>query len=244
MLAVELNGGLGNQMFQLAAGETIANETNRTFCIVDAKSPTTAHTSNNYFDSVLSTWSTAPRLKIPYENIHERSFEKPDWQLPENASVCLHGYFQNWRYIPPTFLSRIRLPMCLPIQGAFLHIRGGDYVNHWLHDIGLAQGYYQRAIQMFPPGTHFYIFTNDPVYAKRQPVLQSIPHTFIDSDEITSLAQMAACTEGGICANSSFSWWGAFLNPNRTIVMPNKWFNDARFYIDGYYFPGVRKCNV
>jgi hypothetical protein len=246
MLAIELNGGLGNQLFQLAAAETIAAETNRTFSIVNSISPVTAHTDDNYFDSIFYGWVECPKLQNPYSNVNEHSFVKHIWRdlLPTNTSVCLHGYFQNWRYIPLSFPTRLRLPSCSPLQGAFLHVRGGDYVNNWLHDIGIRREYYQRAVKLFPKNTHFYIFTNDIHYAKSLNILEDIPHSYIESDEVTSLAQMASCTDGGICVNSSFSWWGAYLNPNRRIVMPNKWFNDPTIHIEGYYFPGVQKCIV
>ena len=245
MLAVALNGGLGNQLFQLAAAETIASETGRTFCVTDTISPITVHTDRNYFSSVLADWATRPRLPPAEMNAEETSFEKQEWStLPQVKSICLHGYFQNWRYVPSGFVERLRLPECPPLNGAFIHIRGGDYVNNPFHDVGLHKGYYRRALTYFPPGTHFYVFTNDIAYAKRFSFLLEVPHTFVDADEVNSLAQMGACILGGICANSSFSWWGAYLNPNRTIVMPDKWFNDPKLYTDGYYFPGVRKCMV
>jgi hypothetical protein len=110
--------------------------------------------------------------------------------------------------------------------------------------VGLQKNYYRSAIERFPKGTHFYVFTNDKPYAESLGILTHVPHTYVDSDEATSLAQMASCTEGGICANSTFSWWGAYLNPVRTIVMPNKWFNGPGFYTEGYYFPGVQVCQV
>lgn len=244
MLAVNLKGGLGNQLFQLAAGETISSETGRMFCIVNTICPKTVHSDTNYFHSVFAEWGSRPCLPSPYTIVTETSFEKHTWNRMSDTNVCIDGYFQNWRYIHPNFKNNLRLPSCSPLQGAFLHIRGGDYVNHWLHDIGLSRGYYERAVNYFPTGTHFYIFTNDIAYAKQHTFLSNIPHTFVESDEVTSLAQMASCTAGGICANSSFSWWGAYLNPNRTIVMPNKWFNNETFYTEGYYFPGVQRCMV
>jgi hypothetical protein len=244
MLAVELNGGLGNQLFQLAAAETIAAETGRTFCIVKSTSPSTVHTDRNYFTSVLADWSSRPRLPSPYTSVNEPSFAKQDWSGLPAGNVCLAGYFQNWRYVPTDFGRRLRLPQCDPLPGAFLHIRGGDYVNHWLHDVGLQRGYYRRAIERFPVGTHFYVFTNDLLYAKSLDILANVPHTYMTSDEDTALAQMASCIAGGICANSSFSWWGAYLNPARTLVMPDKWFNSTGFHTDGYYFPGVQKCTL
>ena len=245
MLAVALNGGLGNQLFQLAAAETIASEAGRTFCVTDTISPVTAHTDRNYFLSILSDWTTCPKLPMPALEIQETSFEKTDWStLPQVDAICLHGYFQNWHYIPPGFAQRLCLPALPPLLGAFIHIRGGDYVNNPLHDVGLYRDYYRRALQYFPSGTHFYVFTNDVAYAKGVSALLDVPHTFVDADEVASLAQMGTCTLGGICANSSFSWWGAYLNPYRTIVMPDRWFNDPRLYIEGYYFPKVIRCKA
>lgn len=244
MLAIQLKGGLGNQLFQIAAADTISLETGRKLCLVNDRSPKTVHNDNNYFESVLSSWKNRPILPSPYTIVTEPSFAKHDWSGLLHTNLCLDGYFQNWKYVHPSFQSKLCLPSSPSLPGAFLHIRGGDYVNHWVHDIGLSRGYYERALAHFPTGTHFYIFTNDTEYAKRFTFLSNIPHTFMESDELTSIAQMASCSAGGICANSSFSWWGAYLNPNRTIVMPDKWFNDPGFYTDGYYFPGVQKCSV
>lgn len=245
MLAVQLGGGLGNQLFQLAAGQTIASETNRIHCILDTVSPTTVHSHANYFESILSHWRSLPKLLEPYKEVHEPSYQKHDWnQVLSEESVCLYGYFQNWLYIPSDFTSKLTLPSVPKREGAFLHIRGGDYVNHRLHDVGLQNGYYQKAIQYFPKDTHFFIFTNDMPYAKKCEFLSTIQYTFVEADELESLAGMAQCTQGGICANSTFSWWGAYLNPNRTIVMPSRFFNDPNIHINGYYFPGTIRCPV
>jgi hypothetical protein len=244
MIAVKLQGGLGNQLFQLAAADTISAETGRTLCVTDRVSPKTVHTSENYFKSVFSEWNNCPVLPSPRIIVGETLYKKSVWINSSHKNLLLSGYFQNWSVVPPDFQSRIRLLNHPPLPGAFLHIRGGDYVNHGFHDIGLNRSYYQNAIEKFPAGTHFYVFTNDVEYAKQSPVLQTIFHTIVESDEITSLSQMVACTSGGICANSSFSWWGAYLNPDRTIVMPDKWSNDPSLNIKGYYFPGVHKCQV
>lgn len=245
MLSVALNGGLGNQLFQLAAAYTIADQTNRVVCVIEYTSPETKHSTQNYFTNVLSEFSKLPLLPTPHHHEHEESYRIKKWNstLENKANVCLIGYFQNWKYISPSFVEKIKIPDTPFTDTAFLHIRGGDYVNHSLHDVKL-RDYYQRAIKHFPKDTHFYVFTNDINYAKTMQFLRNVPHSLMTTDEVTSLALMSKCSRGGICANSSFSWWGAFLNPNRTIVMPDKWFNDPKIHIEGYYFSGVIRCTV
>jgi hypothetical protein len=72
--------------------------------------------------------------------------------------------------------------------------------------------------------------------------LKDIDYEFVDASELESLVLMSEC-KAGICANSSFSWWGAYLNPNRLICMPSKWFNNSGINTQGYYFPGVSIVN-
>jgi hypothetical protein len=123
----------------------------------------------------------------------------------------------------------------------FLHIRGGDYVGHPVHDVGLSAHYYPWAVQQFPPNTHFLVFTNDRAYAESLPFLQTISHSFAEGDELQALDQMRHCV-GGICANSTFSWWGAYLTPNRKIVLPSKWFVYPIADISGLFVPGWTIC--
>ena len=248
MLGVILQGGLGNQLFQLAAAETIASETNRNVYMLDKNSPYTSHSTSNYFLTIFSKFLDYPIIEEPYVIVDEPSFKKYDWnQLIPEGPACIKGYFQNWRYISDDFISKLVLPECHTIDGAFIHIRGGDYVNNSLHHVDLTS-YYKKAVEYFPTDTHFYIFTNDVQYAKTFTFLSKINHTFVNEDELMTLTMMSKCTKGGVCANSSFSWWGAFLNPNRTIVMPGKWFKSSDkwedLWIEGYYFPGVTKIDL
>ena len=244
MLGVILQGGLGNQLFQLAAAETIASETDRKVYLLNKNSPNTVHSTSNYFSSIFSNFLDYPIIEQPYAIVDEPSFKKHDWnQLIPEGHACIKGYFQNWRYISDDFISKLVLPECSTIDGAFIHIRGGDYVNNYFHHVDLTS-YYEKAVGYFPTNTHFYIFTNDVQYAKTFTFLSKIKHTFVNEDELMSVTIMSKCTKGGVCANSSFSWWGSFLNPNRTIIMPSKWFNSSDMWIEGYYFPGVIKIDL
>jgi hypothetical protein len=248
MLTTRLKGGLGNQLFQIAAGETISNNNGRTYYI-ESLSTYSSHSKEIYVDSILKNW------KDLYQSVEsvvfdEPNFEYTDW-LPHNEfpAICLDGYFQNWMYVSEDFKNRLSFNTSVSqdypklSNSVFLHIRGGDYNNNWLHDVGL-DSYYEKAISQFPKDTHFYIFTNDIHHALRKEFLKHINHTFVNKNEVDSLYLMSQCALGGICANSSFSWWGAYLNPNRRIIMPSKWFNDPKLYTKGYYFDGVIKIDV
>jgi hypothetical protein len=246
MLTVNLQGGLGNQLFQLAAGEYIATQTGRRFYLDVSTTPVTHHSSQNYLTSVFRKWNSFQSCTHPTSFVQEPSYALQDWRsrLGDMPHVRLNGYFQNYQYVQSSFLERLELPsQSFDRNGVFLHIRGGDYKNHSLHDVGLSDTYYPWAIQQFPEDTHFYVFTNDIPYAKSMPFLKGIHWSIVETDELQALNCMRQCS-GGICANSTFSWWGAYLKPNRKLILPDTWFHDSSIHIDGYFFPGCIKGPV
>jgi hypothetical protein len=242
-LSIALCGGLGNQLFQIAAAHSISKKTNRVLLL--GESPVTHHSRQDYYSSIFSKWVSCRKDIKDAETINEKSYEYEEWQFPLNKNVILSGYFQNYKYILDDFIDSLVLPNVPTLQGAFIHIRGGDYVNHWLHDVKL-QSYYEKSIACFPKHTKFYIFTNDISYAKTFPFLDTIDYEFVnESDELHSLALMKHCLVGGICPNSTFSWWAAYMNrKDRILVLPSKWFNSPYIYIDGYFFPGSTVITV
>ena len=242
-LTVNVVGGLGNQMFQLAALLSIARKTGRTPYLTTLANPS-PHSSVSYFDTIFYRFrsmlmSTAEPVPISETNwTHTIRF---------HTNVQLTGYFQDWRYVEQEFINLLLLPPGGVERhpgvhdGIFLHIRGGDYVGNSYHDVGL-DTYYARAVAMFP-GAHFFLVTNDVDYAMSKPFLKDLHYTLVKEPELETLYLMSQCA-GGICANSSFSWWGAFLNPHRKIVMPDRWYPHNEVATEGYYFPGVIKCPV
>jgi len=244
-LTMELVGGLGNQLFQLAALMHIASKTGRRPYLQSLANPS-PHSSVSYFDTIF--WRFRPMVLTGHTpiRIEEQSI---DWRTTFllHPDVRLAGYFQDWRNVDADFVRQLLFPTGTQDkyegikEGIFLHIRGGDYVNNPYHDLKL-DAYYERAIAMFP-GAHFFVVTNDVEYAVSRPFMATLKHTLTMESELDTLFLMSQCA-GGICANSSFSWWGAFLNPHRKIVMPDRWFPRTMASSDGYYFPGVIKCPV
>ena len=245
-LTVDLAGGLGNQLFQLAALLHVARLTRRVPYIQSLANPS-PHSKLSYFDTILRQFKSLYSNVKPTSKVLEPSMAYADWRglLLWSPNPEMNGYFQDWRYIDADFVRRLRFsPDVLTRYPAkdriFLHIRGGDYVGHAVHDLHL-DDYYQRALTHFP-AAHFLVVTNDIEYAVSRPWLAVVKYTLVMESEIDTLYLMSQCA-GGICANSSFSWWGAFLNPDRKIVMPDRWYTSGYVQSD-YYFPGVIKCQV
>ena len=120
-----------------------------------------------------------------------------------------------------------------------LHIRRGDYLdNHEVYG-GICTGeYYEAAITLIKqkyPAAVFYVFSNDDAWAKEWCGMQEEKYQsrFVSVTGVTEemgyldMHLMSKCKHH-IIANSSFSWWGAYLNPDKEkcVVAPAKWFNN------------------
>ncbi len=88
--------------------------------------------------------------------------------------------------------------------------------------------YYEKAIEMFPVDK-FLVFSDDMTYCKEKWGADSRFEFAEGNDEITDLNLMASCKHN-VIANSSFSWWAAFLNknPNKKIIYPKAWHPDGK----------------
>jgi hypothetical protein len=161
----------------------------------------------------------------------------------------LFGYWQSEKYFreeartiradftfkPP--LSRINDALARQIgrQNAIsLHVRRGDYANNpkTTATHGLCSlDYYRSAIKYVTDRVEapsFYIFSDDPAWVKEN-IRLDFPCHYVDNNKgaesYNDMRLMSMCKHH-IIANSSFSWWGAWLNPNpeKIVVAPQKWF--------------------
>jgi Glycosyl transferase family 11 len=252
MLTVGINAGLGNQMFKLASLEGIAKETNRCFYLNQNSVYGSPHSQRNYFESIFKNWKQYISNQRAVSVKDESSFRPMIWhkEIPDdkNINYCLDGYLQRWEYIHPirdTFIERLTFNKDIvkkyPDIGdmVFVHIRGGDYIGSDLHHVDLTD-YYKKCLDAVHPQT-LILFTNDKPYAMK--IMEGRSFVNADENEEDSLYLMSKC-KGGIMGNSTFAWWGAYMNPNRQIFMPSKWFLDSRFDSSGYFFPGATVVQV
>lgn len=97
-------------------------------------------------------------------------------------------------------------------------------LGHHLHHENI-DNYYIRAMALFP-NEKFLIFSDDMEWCKKQDIFKDCEFSEGNS-EVEDLNLMASC-KSNIIANSSFSWWAAWLNPNpdKVVVAPQKWFSN------------------
>lgn len=167
--------------------------------------------------------------------------------LPDN--VLLDGYWQSERYFQ-NIVSVIRsdFTLCSEPDGQnrdvmsalrrcnaiSIHIRRGDYVTDEKaasrHGT-CAVEYYKEAVKLTVERVdrpHFFVFSDDPEWVRKQFKIP-YPMTLVDHNPdraYEDLRLMSLCSHH-IIANSSFSWWGAWLNPHpdKIVIAPSRWFN-------------------
>ncbi len=167
--------------------------------------------------------------------------------------IYLDGYFQSEKYfkhIRTRLLYDFRFPaldkeneqlkqhILLCKNATAIHIRRGDYITNKAaakyHGV-LPLSYYQNAFNLLSQTTNspidIFIFTNDILWVRENFILQNANIHFIEGNNGVNswkdMALMSYC-KNHIIANSSFSWWGAWLSErNGNIYAPYKWFSDV-----------------
>lgn len=195
--------------------------------------------------------SKLSKLFIKKSFIQEPHFQY--WSGIKNVpdGSYLSGYWQSEKYFQK-FQEEIAadFKFATPLQGMndtlaaaicedgqtsiSLHIRRGDYVTdpktQAYHGVCSLE-YYQNAISYLTERldkVHFFIFSDEPQWVA-QNLIMDHPHTFVShntgENSYNDMRLMSLC-QHHIIANSSFSWWGAWLNPsiNKIVVSPKKWF--------------------
>lgn len=258
MIVVKLIGGLGNQMFQYATAKALAIEKGQKL-VVDAtafETYTLHQLGLHHFKMRLQTYKKPNRFVIKWDRLFKKTIQYHEQQFNYDSSLqeiksdvlFLNGYFQSERYFKKhekaiRFDFEITTPLkpqtlaTLELMGkcnaVALHIRRGDYLQHEIHNTN-KEVYYKEAMHYIEnkvDNVVYFIFSDDMEWVKENFKTNTKIH-YIDFNDAASnfedLKLMASC-QHNIIANSSFSWWGAWLNnnPNKIVIAPQKWFNDT-----------------
>lgn len=262
MILVQLLGGLGNQMFQYAAGRALAAR-HATKLLLDVTALQVSESSNTPRHYALGPFTinasiattTMLRAFAVRRHLHlaKRIQERGHNYNPDFAQAgpyaALFGYWQSELYFnaiepvirreftvrtPPSPRDAALLEEIGAVNAVSVHIRRGDYVSsaatNAFHGL-LPLDYYARAADLITEQVtkpHFYAFSDEPDWV-REHIRLNGPMTIIDHhgpDEAhEDLRLMSAC-QYHIIANSSFSWWGAWLSvcPGKVVIAPRQWF--------------------
>lgn len=248
----KVQGGLGNQLFIWAAGFSLACRIGGSLTIDDtliSKLNRNQRLDNRKFELGSFNIRRSRRALVShrtYRQFSELSFDYDQRFSAIDGSVVLLGNFQSWRYMegqesrirevlstnarlsPGFTLLRLELEST-PWIG--VHVRRGDYLRVGVLNI-VERDYYEKAIRLAQEETgaeRVIVFSDDVGLAK-----EVVPGAarYIGGEEMHSpvdtLMLMATCN-AFVGANSSFSWWAAFLNQdeNAMKIFPEQWFSDS-----------------
>lgn len=277
MIISNVIGGLGNQMFQYAAGRALALQ-HQTELFLDtadfdsyrlhslllmrlfptACKPTEPATTRNLIGfranaicKKILRKLNSPKLSLPI--IFEPS--ERYWQqfsaTPDN--VYLDGYWQSESYFS-SYEKQIRTDFTFPplqtevnqalaaeiaqSTAVSLHIRRGDYVSQAVNQSIYYQcdmDYYRAAIAHINANVRnprYFVFSDDIAWAKTTFAAYDI-YSFVShntGDQSYVDMQLMSLCKHNIIANSTFSWWGAWLNDNQAkiVISPREWFVNGR----------------
>ena len=176
------------------------------------------------------------------------AFEAP---LPEKSvnSVYMMGVFQNANMVETVYNEVLDVFAFQPFADAYnlslmremqscesvaIHVRKGkDYQARIWYQETCPVEYYQKAIRLMKekiPHPKFYVFADNKEWVKEN--FNDFDYTLVEGNPIAGYGshydmQLMSLCRHNILSNSTYSWWGAFLNrnPNKTVVLPDIWFN-------------------
>jgi hypothetical protein len=242
-VTINISDGFGNQMFKVACLLGYAERFGHTPVFLEEPKISKDHSESllklQNFIAIPVKPELAKEQWTVLKEAHEHAFTY-NAILEINGNVYLDGYFQSELYFPKQGLpTSVPSPPSIHTEFLnidwssvfFLHIRRGDYMHpaNRHHQIDV-ETYVRKAMREFSRHTCF-VASDDIAWCN-----QVLPTWFPDQSWIICPAElsdaetlfwMSLCGLGGICANSSFSWWAAYFlrlsAPEATICMPYPW---------------------
>ena len=240
MIIVKLQGGVGNQLFQWALSKSLSLKHNiDSFLDINGYKNQIGITERNFL------LSNFPNIVFNvfggfYGNdglIVRDNFYFKEFNIEKNKKYFFDGYWQSEKYflnyekeiknnLSPSqeTLNKLLSLNVLNNNSVSLHIRRTDYVkSNGLHPVQSVD-YYKKALDIIGHYDNILVFSDDIEWCKNNIKFENI--NFIEGiSDIENIFLMSMC-KNNIIANSSFSWWGAWLNNNgnKQVIAPKNWF--------------------
>jgi len=247
-LTMLVHGGFGNRLFHIAMAYGSCKKYNLSF---DLYLYYNSHSQNNYsdifklFDNVVNINKNVPCIK---ENANYTFDKDPNviCEIQKYNKSVVYGYFQSSEYfreyredilqmfkIPPNINTYIDKEYSNINECWFIHVRLTDYVYHNKRDMHFIDlnDYYKECLRKINSNERIYLFSDDTLsnVKKYYPFFEEYEHIehVNEKNELIAFYMMMKCGKGGICANSTFSWWASYLNDNplKIVYKPDKFVN-------------------
>jgi hypothetical protein len=247
-LTMLVHGGFGNRLFHIAMAYGSCKKYNLSF---DLYLYYNSHSQNNYadifklFDNVVNFNKNVPCIK---EDANCTFDKDPNviYEIQKHNKSVVYGYFQSSEYfreyredilqmfkIPPNINAHIDKQYSNINECWFIHVRLTDYVYHNKRDMHFIDlnDYYKECLRKINRNDRIYLFSDDTLsnVKKYYPFFEEYEHIehVNEKNELIAFYMMMKCGKGGICANSTFSWWASYLNDNplKIVYKPDKFVN-------------------
>ena len=221
-LYIRIQGGLGEQLFQVSAAYEIAKKYNMVLILLYDRLD---ETNKDWCKTIFNKFNSMPYESLSRNNLivyNEKGYN-PNI-ITQYSNYLLEGNFQDKNYINPTesiqlyrndeISFRLLNEYNLLTQSYFIYVTSLDIDKHDYYKKGI------DAILKKDNKAHFYILGNDIEQLKLDEIFENIHKTIVEGlNELDSLYFMSLCLKGGICGNNKISEWGSTLNRNNNKIV-------------------------
>ena len=258
-----LQGGLGNQIFIIAAAFTVHKYLKCQLYILN-NPPSKHNFLNNDYNKTIFRYIGTHVKKNQSDTVYMDNLIKNGYNFSilnrrvrgkayvfwdyKNISkkTIMADYYQYYPSIKPyenelrellirglqDFINTIKNKLGSLKNSIFIHVRRGDYLAlsfyHYVQPISYYENAYKLLLEKNSNFDKIFILSDDFAWVKEQEFFINLLNKeyYESNNELEALSLMSLCEAGAICANSTFSWWGAFLGAykfNNPVFVPKKW---------------------
>ncbi len=222
-----LAGGLGNQMFEVAAAASLAKDNNAVLVINPNEHilPNQGRNINNYTNNIFSRIVLDTNPPLQTQITVDECYYKPITFVP---NVKLRGHFQSYKYFDHNkeYIQKLFLPEHRETHEiTAVQVRRGDYVKFPDHHPLLPAEYYVKAVKMAGCRA-IAVFSDDIQWCRDNLHFEDVDNIQYmgRDDDWSELYKISEC-KNIVMSNSSFGWWAAYLKTSPgQIFCPNPWF--------------------
>lgn len=239
-VAPRIGGGIGNRLFEFAAAAGAAEKWGRRLCFATEYVEPNTHGSPTtifkMFPQVPVVDIPAEEMdSVEYGNEEVYTFRPFPERPPSDRTIVMKGFFQSPLYFPkggvwPNWGHAINVTRLAAIECEsgltndaerrrtwFIHFRFGDYKDNMFHYWPLDR-YYKKCLMSVPSGARLHVFSDEPelchdwLLGTLEEIGAKVEVTWSKTVvDVEGLYEMSLCWGGAICANSTYSWWGAYF---------------------------------